>query len=90
MYYTDENKQPGKDQSQSNPLNESHETRDETNGNEAAYQKLLRAFESLAKVTDRVRFEVEFEQEQKKSGLRLGTYRKAYRAWTAQRKKGGE
>ncbi len=49
---------------------------------------LLNAFQRLAAITDPIEFCVQFEQEQKYSGLRLGTFKAAWRAWVAQQDEG--
>jgi len=65
-----------------------HEPHCETN-RETEYQNLLQTFEALAEVADPVRFAIEFEHEQRRSGLRLTTFKAAYKAWLIQRETGG-
>jgi len=84
MYYKTTSSQS--DSNQQNALSKSNsgETEDEV-----AYQNLLLAFEALAGIADPIRFPLLFEQEQRRSGLRLSTFRQAYQAWLTQREAGG-
>ncbi len=50
---------------------------------------LLDCFHRLSDVDDPIEFCVQFETEQKRSALRLSTFRAAWRAWVAQQDKGG-
>lgn len=50
---------------------------------------LVEAFERLSSVDDPVEFHIQFEREQKASGLRVSTFKAAFRAWQAQQDKGG-
>jgi len=52
---------------------------------------LVEAFQRLSAIDDPVKFCVEFEREQKGSGLRLGTFKSAWTARIAQQqeKRGG-
>jgi hypothetical protein len=89
MYYTEKNSPQENSQSHPNP-EEPHETHFETTEDETAYERLLQSFESLAEVANPVKFPLLFEQEQRRSGLRVTTFRRSYQAWLTQRKKGGE
>ncbi len=52
---------------------------------------LIEAFERLSAIDDPVLFPIELEEEQKKSGLRLGTFKSSFQAWKAQQQdRGGE
>lgn len=52
---------------------------------------LIEGFKRLSAVTDLVEFHVEFEKEQRASGLRIGTFKSAWKAWiTQEQDKGGE
>lgn len=83
MYYKTPNAQTESLQSQDNsPQSET--------SHEADYQKLLQAFEALALIRDPIKFPVEFELSQRKSGLRLTTFKAAYRAWVTQQERGGQ
>lgn len=48
---------------------------------------LVEAFQRLSAIDDPVKFCVEFEREQKESGLRLGTFKEAWKAWKAEASK---
>jgi hypothetical protein len=50
---------------------------------------LVEAFERLSNVDDPVKFHIQFEREQKASGLRVSTFKAAFRAWQAQQNKEG-
>ena len=50
---------------------------------------LVEAFERLSSVDDPVEFHIQFEREQKASGLRVSTFKAAFRAWQAQQNKEG-
>lgn len=50
---------------------------------------LVEAFERLSSVDDPVEFHIQFEREQKASGLRVSTFKAAFRAWQAQQDKRG-
>lgn len=50
---------------------------------------LLDAFQRLSTITDPIEFCVQFEQEQKRSRLRLGTFKSAWAVWKSQQDKGG-
>lgn len=62
-------------------------TRDRTSEKLAT---LIVAFERLSAIDDPVLFPIELEEEQKKSGLRLGTFKAAFQAWKAQQDEQGE
>ncbi len=49
--------------------------------------QLIEAFQRLSAIDDPVKFCVELEREQKQSGLRLGTFREAWKAWKAEASK---
>lgn len=52
---------------------------------------LIKAFEQLSAIDDPVLFPIELEEKQKKSGLRLTTFKSSYQAWKAQKQdRGGE
>jgi len=52
---------------------------------------LIEGFKRLSAVTDLVEFHVEFEKEQRSSGLRITTFRSCWKAWkTQEQDKGGE
>lgn len=52
--------------------------------NNTSYESTLVSFAYLQSIDDPIRFAFEFEQKQKKSGLRLTTFRSMYRAWLSQ------
>lgn len=52
---------------------------------------LIEGFKRLSAVADLVEFHVEFEKEQRASGLRISTFKSAWKAWiTQEQDKGGE
>jgi hypothetical protein len=56
-----------------------------------ALSPLIEAFQRLSDITDLVEFHVEFEKEQRASGLRVGTFKSAWKAWQAQQQdRGGD
>jgi len=92
MYYKNFDAQAEDLQSQDNSL-QSHDTESEFQKEtelKVEYQALLQSFEVLAGITDPVRFPLEFEREQRRSGLRLSTFRQAYQPWLTQREGGAE
>lgn len=50
---------------------------------------LIQAFERLAAIENMVAFHVQFEQEQRQSGLRLSTFKASWAAWN-QTRRGGD
>lgn len=65
------------------------EFKPENRGSQTDFEQLLQSFDELSRVSDPIRFPLEFEKQQKLSGLRLGTFREAYRAWTSTKEQGG-
>lgn len=59
----------------------------ENNQSDTDFERLLESFQELSQLSDPVRFPLEFEKRQKASGLRLTTFREAYKAWTSQQGK---
>jgi hypothetical protein len=51
---------------------------------------LLAAFQHLSPIDNPIQFHVEFEKQQKASGLRLGTFKAAWKSWKTQQGEGGE
>ena len=55
----------------------------------SALTALLTAFQHLSTINNPIEFHIEFEKQQKESGLRLGTFRAAWKSWKSQQDKGG-